>query len=176
MRVVFADAAGHEVTSDPVVPVDGRAEIGGVVLPGPGTWTMSIEVDRPVSPVGPVGSVVEISATPVARVRTVVSDRAWWPLAALAALGWGVVVFVASRRLGRLRRTDAAVVDAARSDAARSDAARSDAGRSDGGGRRREAAHRDAAVVDLEQLLELEAGGVAETSIGDEQDEACVGV
>ncbi len=181
VRVVFADAAGHEVASDPVVPVDGRAEVGGLVLPGPGTWTMSIEVDRPAAPVAPVGSVVEISATPVARAHTIVSDHEWWPLAALAAFGWGVVVLVASRRLGRLRRT-AALRSDRRDGAEPASAAETvvavvvDAARSDGGGVGRQAAHRDAAVVDQEQLLELEAGGVGETSIGGEQDEACVGV
>lgn len=181
VRVVFADAAGHEVASDPVVPVDGRAEVGGLVLPGPGTWTMSIEVDRPAAPVGPVGSVVEISATPVARVRTVVSDREWWPFAALAALGWGVVVLVASRRLGRLRSTAALRSDRRAGTEPESTVETgavmvAGAARSDGGGDGGQAAHGDAAVVDLEQLLELEAGRVGEATVGHEQDEACAGV
>lgn len=160
VRVIFTDVTGVEVSSAPVTPVDGHADVGGLVLPEPGSWTMTIEVDRPASPVPSMHSTVEVLPAPMARVDTVVSNRRWAPLALGVALAWGVLVWIASR-----------LVPAERRRAARRAAPASLAGRWP-----REAHDGDAAVVDLEELLELEARGSGEATVRRQHDEACAGV
>jgi copper transport protein len=89
MTLVGAD--GATVAQRSGVPADGLVEWTDLDLPNPGSYRIEVAVSRPAAPVHPFVAALAVEAPPVPRARTVVSTRAWRPLATAAAGGWVLV-------------------------------------------------------------------------------------
>lgn len=97
VTVKVIDATGATVSELTGSPEDGVVEWDSLRLPSPGTYRLVATIDRPALDVPTFEGTLAVSAAPVPRVHTVVSDQDLGPWVLWFALGWTVLVLAAAR-------------------------------------------------------------------------------
>jgi copper transport protein len=97
VTVRVTDASGAMVSELSGIPVDGVVEWDSLRLPSPGEYHLTASIDRPALDVPQFNGTLSVSAAPVPRAKTVVSDQDLGPLVFWLAIGWVILVAAAAR-------------------------------------------------------------------------------